>query len=368
MKKLFLALIIIAVAALASMTLFKTKPVAEKQEPVRVLPAVRVLIAEPAAETTTVRSQGLVAPKTVTNMASEVTGRILQVSEKFRVGGAFEEGELLLEIDAADYTAALATAEANLADANLALVMEQAKAEQSTRDWKKLGGGKPATDLVLRKPQLASAKARVAAAAAGVEKAGRDLDRTKIKAPYKARVRATYTDLGSFVAMGTRLADLYTTEPYEVRLPLSIEASSHADLTPGAEVVFTQAGAAEVKTWTGKILRQEGEIDRASRSLYVVAEVAPTSDTDGLQPGLFLGAKLGGEVLEKAFRIPRSAFIDGDTILLIDDENKVQFRDVQVARLDGKDALVSGGIEPGERICTTSLAAPVAGLDVEIQK
>ena len=56
---------------------------------------------------------------------------------------------------------------------------------------------------------------------AGLEKAERDLARTKIKAPYDGRVRSTATDLGSYVTIGTPLAELFGTEILEVRLPVS---------------------------------------------------------------------------------------------------------------------------------------------------
>ena len=154
-----------------------------------------------------VETQGRIEPARRTQAASEVMGRVIMVSPKFKAGGVFSTHEIMLETDGADYVAALALAESALVDAKLLLAQEQARADQAVRDWKKLGRGIP-SDLVVRKPQIASVKARIAAAEASVGKATRDLDRTKLRAPYPCRVEATFTDLGSFVSPGARLASL----------------------------------------------------------------------------------------------------------------------------------------------------------------
>ena len=95
---------------------------------------------------------------------------------------------MILRIDASDYDAALAQAKSNLEEARMALVSEEARAKQAERDWKSLGTGGEASDLTLRKPQLASARAKVEAAETAVKKAERDVERATVEAPYAARV------------------------------------------------------------------------------------------------------------------------------------------------------------------------------------
>ena len=66
---------------------------------------------------------------------------------------------------------------------------EQARAEQALTDWQRLGqAGDPPSDLVLRKPQLQAARARVASARSALAKARLDLERTTIVAPFSGRV------------------------------------------------------------------------------------------------------------------------------------------------------------------------------------
>lgn len=366
MKKIILSVLILALGVGVAIVLFKTKPVAEKVAPTPVLPAVEILVAAAADELIAVVTQGLVQPRTTTTLASEVVGRVLSVSEKFRAGGRFEEGETLLQIDDSDYVAAFAQAEATLADARLTLELEGARAGQALRDWKKMGSDKEPGDLVLRKPQIESANARVKAASAAVDKARRDLDRTRVKAPYAARVRAHLVDLGAYLVPGAPVAEIYAAPPYEIRLPLSLEESLQADLAPGTSVVFGSSIAGERREWRGTLTRQEGQVDRASRSLHVVAEIEPDADGLSPDPGYFLEARIEGRVVPGAFRVPRRAFVDDRTLLLVAADDTLEFRQVTVARIDGRDALVTGGIDPGERICTTSLAMPVAGTRVRV--
>ena len=128
------------------------------------------------------------------------------MSDNFREGGFFDKGDVLLEIDPADYETALTVAQANLAQARVRLAEEEAQSRQAELDWQRLGGDERPTELVLRVPQLALARANVAAAEARVREAERDLERTRISAPYDGRVLAKHVDVGQVVGPGTMLA------------------------------------------------------------------------------------------------------------------------------------------------------------------
>ena len=112
-------------------------------------------------------------------------------------------------------------AEAILAQAQLRLEEEEARAEQARRDWEKLGDGDAAGSLVLRLPQMAEARAVAASAAARVEEAKRDLERARIRAPYAGRILDKRVDVGQYVTPGTVLARIYAVDYAEIRLPLT---------------------------------------------------------------------------------------------------------------------------------------------------
>jgi RND family efflux transporter MFP subunit len=351
--------------------LAKFRPEAVIEERPRFLQTVEIFEALPSDVTVELPSQGLVQAVRTSVLAAEVSGRVAEVSPKFEVGERFATGEWIVRIDKSDYETALARSEADLAEARSALASEEARAEQALRDWKKISGDAPATDLVLRKPQLASANARVSASLAALEKARRDLERTTVSAPFAGRLRAKLTESGSFLAPGSPVAELASTEVYQIRLPLPLREVPFIDgkLAGTPVTLRTESGAGAEFAWEGRLLRTEGEVERSSRSFYLVAELRETGDPVAdaiLQPGLFLRAAIRGVTLKGVFRIPRSVFLDADRLLVIDAENRVRVRQVEVLRADGADLLVRGGLAAGERVCATSLAAPMDGMEVRL--
>lgn len=370
MKTVFSILIgvgLLGAAFAAVKVMAKFRPEAVVVEKPKLLTTVETLVAQSSQVTIQVPSQGVVEPARSTSLAAEVSGKVIETSPRFEIGERFTEGELILKIDDADYQSALIQAEASLAEARSALITEQARAEQSERDWKKLGSNQPPTDLVLRKPQLASAAARVSAATGALEKAKRDLERTRLLAPFAGRISSKRTEVGSFVSPGAVLADFTSVGHHRVRLPINVEDLAFLPkLQADSQINVTlQADAAgRSHSWTGTILRSEGEVDRASRSVFLVADAAEKGDSDLLQPGLFVRANIAGRTLDNVFRIPRAAFLDRDRLILVDKQDRLRFKRVEIIRPDGLDLLVSGGLENGDRICLTALASPVEGMEV----
>ncbi len=216
-----------------------------------------------------------------------------------------------------------------------------------------------------------SPRARVAAAADAVVKSERDLARTKLKAPFDGRVKSTNTELGSYITPGAPVAEFDSTESYEVRLPLALDDYAfikERSKDEPAAVDLTAIVGGRPYHWKGRVIRMEGEVDRASRSVRIVAELdAPTEDPL-LQPGLFLKADVEGRTLKNVFRIPRSAFLDEDTVLVVKPDSRITFRDLQILRPDGTDLLVESGLKAGEQVCLTTLAAPIEDMEVTLQK
>ena len=374
MKKTFLTLLFSALslaAAFAAVSLMaKFRPAVVVVEKPRLLPSVKVMTAQASDVALQLPSQGMVEPVRSTTLAAEVPGRVVEVSPRFEVGERFQQGELLVRIEDADYQAALVQAQANLEEARASLISEKARAEQGEREWKQLGTNQPPSDLVLRKPQLASAEARVAAAEGAVAKAKRDLERTRITAPFAGRLRLKQTEVGSYLNPGAPVAEMASTGTYRVRLPLAVEDLTFLpppDASPSKIPVTISAESSGQKiTWKGTVLRTEGEVERTSRSVYLVGEVQETSTQDLLQPGLFVQATIQGRELKNLYRVPRSVFLDQDRLLLVDAQNRLRFQRVTVVRPDGRDLLVSSGLKDGDKICSTALSSPVEGMEVRI--
>ncbi len=151
-----LIIVLLAVASAVLMTVFRPTPPVNNPPPVAQLVETMTVHAGPVRYT--VKSQGTVRPRTETTLVSEVTGKIVKLSDNYVVGGFFNAGEELLRIDPSDYQAALISAEANLASAEAKLADEQARSAQARKDWENLNRvtgkqGREPGPLVLRKPQ-----------------------------------------------------------------------------------------------------------------------------------------------------------------------------------------------------------------------
>ena len=143
---------------------------------------VDVMVAEPGSAQIVVAAQGNVIPKTQTTIVSEVSGLIVEVSSAFVAGGFFQKGDVLVRIDNRNYRAEVKRAEASVAAAETKVTQELGLADYAEQDWERakssLNSSKAASDLALRKPQVAEAIANLEFAKADLEKRRGDLDRT----------------------------------------------------------------------------------------------------------------------------------------------------------------------------------------------
>ncbi len=308
-------------------------------------------------------AQGVIEPVTITRASAEVEGVVIAVSPGFEAGASFRKGDVLLEIDPSDYETAVAQAEAAVADAKLQLAEEEMRARQAGRDWERLASpGQKPTDLVLRVPHLEAAKARVKASAAALERAKKDLGRTKLRAPYDGRIRSKLADLGTRVGKGEPLAEFYATSVLEVRLPVPRQDAAFLEGTGQTIELREHAGS---RTWTATVDRTEGEIRRDDRTIVIVARIDGGKEGAPL-PGQFIETSIPGRVVPGIFRVPRRAFASSDRVLVVAPDQTLTTRPVTILRTEREDVLVSSGLEDGEQLCITALAAVIEGMEVKV--
>lgn len=381
-RKLFrrsLPLVILAAGILIIAYLNMTKPVARRQPPPEPVMEVEAVRLQPVDYRVAIGSQGTVRARTESTLIPEVSGRILSIAANFREGGFFEKGDILLEIDPSDYQSAVTVAEARLAEARVRLAEEEAQSNQAVRDWERLGAGEPPSELVLRRPQLALARANVAAAEAGVQEARRNLERTRISAPYEGRVLSKRADVGQVVSPGSVVAEIYAVDYAEIRLPLTSEEYAMLDLPTAvrggpqeeADIPVTLTatfGQTEIR-WEGRIVRVEGAIDTLSRQIFVVAQVDDPygpMHPEPLKVGLFVEADIEGRILEDVYHLPRTALREAKYVLTIDEENRIFRVPVDPLWSTSEEVVFrEPSIEPGTPASLTQMALAIDGMQVK---
>ena len=377
--KVLMPLVVIAAAIYGGVAMYKAKPEVKKHDPVVLPPLVRIHEVEIGSRRFVVHSQGTVGPRTESLLVAEVSGRVIEVSDSFVTGGFFEAGETLVKIDPSDYRQAVAASRSNVARMKLQLAREEAEAEVARREWKDLGKGE-ASPLTLHEPQLADARAALEAAEAALEQAERDLSRTEIRAPYTGRVRQKSADVGQFITRGSPAGTIYAVDYAEIRLPLADEDLAFLDLPliyrgnengqPGPAVKLTADFAGREYSWQGRIVRTEGEIDPASRLVHVVARVKDPygRGEDPKRPplavGLYVRAEIDGRAADGVAVLPRAALRGEDTVLVVDEGDRLRFRKVGILRRTRETVVIDSGLAAGERICVSPLEAVTDGMRV----
>ena len=344
-------------------------------------PLVQVITARPETLRLTVEAEGTVAPRTESQLVAEVSGRIVEVSPSLAVGGFFSAGDVLLRTEQREYELAIARAQAEIEQSNLRLATEEETALIAREEWAELGQGEPSR-LLFREPQITEAKASLAAAQAALKQAEYDLARTVVKAPFAGRVRSKQVDVGQFVQRGTPVATLYSVDIAEVRLPipnaelefckLPLAYRDGSAASEGPAVRLTARFAGRDHTWTGRVVRTEGEIDPRTRMVNAIAQVRDpygrgrNADRPPLAIGMFVHAAIDGIVVRNVVKAPRSALRDDTTVYVINSANRLVFREVDILRRERESVLIRSGVEEGERICTSPLEAAVNGMRVVV--
>jgi len=351
-------ILIAAFALMTVMSQFKPEPPKRENESVDLL--VDTLTLELSTESFKIASQGTVRPRTRTVLSAEVSGSIVSISDQFIAGGVFEKGEVLMRIDPTNYTVAVDKAEALLAQRQIEFDGAEKLRSQGYR----------------AESEYASARAALASARAELVSARRNLERTYIRLPYEGMVLSKNSDIGQFVNSGTQLGVTFATDVAEIRLPLTDLDLAFVDLPDvasagkgnGPHVALTATQKGQLVQWDAELVRSEGVVDEKSRVTYAVAQVQDPYRLHGegsaLPVGTFVAAEIAGSDAVDIIRIPRTALRGADQVLVVDVENKIDIRSVEVVRSDARFAYIGSGVTVGERITTTAIEVPTNGMSV----
>ena len=374
-KRLLVPLSILALSAAIFIVLVNNQPTLKTivKEPVPV--AVRALDINLAPMQLSVSSEGNVQPSIETKLVAQVAGEVVELSSSLVAGGDFSKGDLLLKLDPRDYEIALARSQATLSRAQA----EQRYAGEENARIRSLYSEELVSIAQLQSAErlLAVANAALDDASAAVNRANVDLERAVFTAPFNGRVRSESVDVGQFLSKGAMIATLYDTDRLQVRLPLADAQLAYLDPSYAqtglageepADVVLTADYAGDKQSWSAKLLRTEGDISTKSRFLHVIVEVTETLNGNGvrLPVGLFVDAVIKGRTIDDLVSIPRTALRPDNSVMVIDDDNQLHFRDVTVFKLSDSDALISEGLASGERISISPLQFVVESMPVTV--
>ncbi|MGM0434355.1 MAG: efflux RND transporter periplasmic adaptor subunit [Pseudomonadota bacterium] len=384
LKTAFISLVILALGAALVWLVFRTEPTATRGPDTERETAmlVEVTTAEKGDHRPTITAMGRVRAARELTLRPRVGGQIVERTSEFTPGGMVEEGEMLVRIDPADYEATLQQRRSELRQARSDLDIEQGRQNVAEQEFELLGEELDGTNkaLVLRQPQLEQARAQVESAEAALRQAQLDLDRTRVTAPFNARVLSRDISLGTQVSTGEALGRLVGVDEYWVeatvpqsKLPwLRFEERSGEAGAPAT--IRNNSAWPQGQHREGRLQRLMGELNEDTRLARVLITVqdplaldADAPDKPPLLIGSFLNTAIEGREITDVVRLDRNHIRRNDTVWVMED-GSLSIRDVDIAFRDAEYAYVSDGVEDGDAVVTSDLASVVDGADLRTEE
>jgi len=364
-------IVVIGVTLILVVFMNKFKPVEQEKDDEIIIPVVEVISIDPIDYNIPIKTEGMVMPQTSISFASEIAGKVISVSENFSNGGKFKKGDVLVKVDPKDYELSITRAKANVSSAQASLYLEQAKSDLARNDWKKYGKQGEPSALNLNLPQVASAKAALDGAKADLNLAQRNLDKTKVIAPFDGVIFSKSVDVGQFVNTGMSLATIASTEVAEIRVSLSDEQLIQSGLSDSIQNTQVSISSEELKDiqWIGKVKQIEAQRDSRTLMNYVIIEIEQpfTQQEMALRFNTFVTVEFAGKNLVGVFPINREFMLLNNRIKLLDSDLKLNIQEVKVVYSNDESLFISEGLKSSDKVITTQLPNIKVGSQLKLE-
>lgn len=311
------------------------------------------------------------------NVVARVGGELTAIH--FKDGDMVEKGQLLFEIDARPYEAALLYAEASLNKSQALLVKAKRDASRAEKLIKNNSISEQQFDSV--KAQLATTLASVEQAKATLTSAKLDLEFSFVRAPFSGRVGFSHFSVGDRISniQSMPLVSLTQIDPirfgFDVdeklyrRVKNAIDAARSSEDELDVDVTLSLSDGAPYP-FEGKINALGNKVDLETGSIH--AEAQFDNPTYSLMPGEYgnLTIKLRNKTID-GLLIPSRAILQdqaGSYVLVVGDDHTVSRRDVELGQIYGVNKAVLSGISEGERVIVNGLQKVRPGISVDEQE
>ena len=310
------------------------------------------------------------------NRTTELPGRINSVREAqvraratgillkrlFEEGSNVREGQVLFEIDPAPLQASLNSAKASMAKAEAALKESKATVDRYKELVPINAISKQVYDQAVA--MLGQNEAELLATKAAVQTAELNLGYAQVTAPISGRIGKALVTEGALVSAteATQLALIRQLDPVYfdftesstevLRLKRALENGTLESVAPGEARVTLILEDGTVYRHEGKLLFSDISVDPTTGMITLRAGIPNPENL--LMPGMFARAQIVEGINANALTIPQRTVARGaggkSTVLIVNNENKVEPRAIEVERIMGDKVVVSKGLKAGESI------------------
>ncbi len=309
-----------------------------------------------------------VEPMQQVTIRPQISGTIAAVH--FKEGDPVKEGDLLFTIEPDPYQAAVAVREAELAQANAALVRAQKFYDRmKSADIRSISK----TDFDKAESDYLQAQAGVKQGEAGLNLARINLGYTEIKAPISGRIGAAKITKGNYVTpAASMLASIVQTDP--VRVVFSVTDRTYLTLRQQELAGTSSPLAARVRLPNGAVLPIIGKKDFDDNAMNdktgtLAVRFAFDNANGLLVAGSYVKILLENQETLMGIKIPQRAVLadqQGSYVLTADDAGVVSTIRIKPGVQFGADVIVLSGLKVGDRIVTDGLQRAVPGSTVKV--
>jgi len=348
-----------------------------------------------------------------------VAGKVVEIHPRLELGEIIPEGDLLFRIDPRDYEAAARSAQATVQQwessitrlkKQFSIDQDRLKTLQRNRDLARAEferlrslyqddsvgtrsgvdaaerGANQAADaadqleqaVLLCPIRIQEAKSSLVSAQANLRTSNANLERCGVRAPFQGRIKAVSLEKDQYAVPGQTVLTLANDSVLEILVPLDSrdarkwlrfnkkfageDTAWFRKLEPvQCEIRWTEDPGD--RTWPGELHRVV-KFEQKTRTLTVAVRIdaasALSEDPERLPlvDGMFCSVKIPGRVLNRVVRLPRWA-VSFENTVYVSRDSRLKTLPVKVARIEGQDAFVSMGLNPGDKVVTTRLIDPL---------
>jgi RND family efflux transporter MFP subunit len=321
------------------------------------------------------------------DVRAQVTGYLLR--QGYQEGAFVRKGQLLFEIDPRPFQAALDQADGQLAQATAALANAEAVQGRTQLDVERyapLAKEQAASQQDLdnsvqnnlaAKATVATAHAQIKTAEAAAETARINLDFTRLVAPIDGIAGQAQLQVGALVSPASGpVTSVSTVDPIKVYFTVSEPEylDFHRRYPTEATLEAARKGLhLQLILADGTVYPREGtfyfadrQVDQSTGAIRI-AGLFPNPGNI-LRPGGYGRVRAAIRVQKDALLVPQRAIsqLQGSyQVAVVDAENKVSIRPVQVGNQVGHQWIVSEGLKPGERVVAEGVQKVRPGMQVK---
>ena len=367
-----LSIAVMVAAAAAALALVATKaepPRAEKTLEGTLVEVIRIGTSQHDVD---LHAKGTVVPAKEIVLQAELGGRVIWQSPELVAGGRFKTDQPMVRIDPRDYQLAVESYRSQVNRAKLDLSIEARRGEVAKREWNAFGEMDVSEEqraLAQREPQLEATRLALKAAQSALKKAQLDLTRATLRAPFNAMVVSENVDTGQLLSPQTSVARLVGTDEYHVLVSVPVASlrtvrARTAD-APGSEAKIVQRVGQETIERRAEVIRQLPDLDAGGAMARLLLNIDNPLGERGDLPlllGSFVDVAVAAQPIDDAIRLPRVALRNGRNVYVMNEQDLLEIRDVQIAWTEPDAVLITGGLEPDERVVISRIATPVPNM------